>query len=106
MAKCAVRRTPLQLRLWFYIIQELTNALRKNLLSMANGRITFFIVIYRFSFVKAAMNSPRVCKLHENCLTGIDQCAMVLKTPKFLRFPKNMFQVRSEFSPPLSKLVA
>jgi hypothetical protein len=38
----------------------------------------FLIVLYRFSLVKAAMNAPRFCKLRKNCLTGIDQCAMVL----------------------------
>jgi hypothetical protein len=36
------------------------------------------IVISRFSLVNAAMNALRVCKLRKNCLTGIDQCAMVL----------------------------
>ena len=46
----------------------------------------FLIVIYCFSLVKAAMNAPRVCKLRQNCLTVIDQCAMVLKTPQFLHF--------------------
>jgi hypothetical protein len=38
----------------------------------------FLIVIHRFSLVKAAVNAPRVFKLRQNCLTGIDQCAMVL----------------------------
>ncbi len=38
--------------------------------------------------------------------TGIDQCATVLKMPQFLHFPMNIFQVRNEFSPLLSKLVA
>jgi hypothetical protein len=47
-----------------------------------------------------------VCKLCKNCLTVIDQCAMVLKTPQFLQFSVNIFQVRNEFSPLLSKLVA
>jgi hypothetical protein len=41
----------------------------------------FLIVINPFTLVKAAMNAPRVCKLRKNCLTFIDQCAMVLKTP-------------------------
>ncbi len=40
----------------------------------------FMIVINRFSLVKDAMNAPRVCKLRKNCLTVIDQCALVLKT--------------------------
>jgi hypothetical protein len=38
----------------------------------------FLVVFSRFSLEKAAMNAPRVCKLRKNCLTGIDQCAMVL----------------------------
>jgi hypothetical protein len=42
---------------------------------MANGRINFFIVIHRFSLVRAAMNAPRIFKLGKNCLTGFDQCA-------------------------------
>jgi hypothetical protein len=36
------------------------------------------IVIHRFSLVKAAMNAPHLCKSHKNCLSGFDQCAMVL----------------------------
>ncbi len=74
---------------------------------MAIGGINLFlIVINRFSLVKVAMNAPRVCKLRKNCLTVIDQYAMVLKTPQFLHFSENIFQVRNEFSPLLSKLVA
>ncbi len=45
---------------------------------MANGGINFFIVIYRFSLVKVAMNAPRISKLRKNCVTDIDQCAIVL----------------------------
>jgi hypothetical protein len=81
MAKCAIRRTPLRLRLWFYIIQGLKNTQQKNSLSMANGG-----VINRFLLVKAAMIAPRVCKSRRNCLTIIDQCLVVLKTPQFLDF--------------------
>jgi len=73
---------------------------------MAKGGIHFFDCHQSFLLVKAAMNAPRVCKLRKNCLTVIDQCAMVLKTPQFLHFPINIFQVRNKFSPPLSKLVA
>jgi hypothetical protein len=40
MAQCAVRRTPLQLRLWFYIGQGLP--VRYKLIINANGRINFF----------------------------------------------------------------
>ncbi len=89
-----------------YIVQGLKNTLRKISLSMANGGINFFMVINRFSLVKAAMNAPHVCKLRKNCLSVIDQCAMVLKMPQFLHFTGNIFQVRNEISPPLSKLVA
>jgi hypothetical protein len=67
---------------------------------------TFVIVIHRFSLVKAAMNAPCVCELRKNCLTGIDQCPAVLKTPQFLHFPINIFQVCNKFSSPLSKWVA
>jgi hypothetical protein len=66
----------------------------------------FFIVINRSSLEKDTMNAPRVCKLRKNCLTVIDQCEIVLKTPQFLNFSLNIFQVRNEFSPLLSKLVA
>jgi hypothetical protein len=61
----------------------------------------FLIVINRFPLVKAAMNAPRVCKSRKNCLTIIDQCAMGLKSPQFLHFSINIFQVRNEFSPPI-----
>ncbi len=42
MSKCAVRRTALWLRLWFYIIQGFTNAQRKKSFSMAKGGINIF----------------------------------------------------------------
>ncbi len=57
----------------------------------------FLIVINRFSLVKAAMNAPFVCELRKNCLTVIEQCAMVLKNPQFLHFSVNIFQVRNKF---------
>jgi hypothetical protein len=57
----------------------------------------FLIVINRFSLAKAAMNAPGVCKLRKNCLTIIEQCAMVLKKPQFLHFSINIFQVRNKF---------
>jgi hypothetical protein len=44
------------------------------------------------------MNAPRICKLRKNCLTVIDQCAIVLKTRQFLHFSIKTFQVRNEFS--------
>jgi hypothetical protein len=58
----------------------------KNSLSMANGGIkTFFYSHQWFFLVKEAMNAPSICKLDKNCITGIDQYAMVLKRPQFLR---------------------
>jgi hypothetical protein len=36
------------------------------------------IAISCFSLVKAAMNAQRICTLRKNCLTSIDQCAMML----------------------------
>jgi hypothetical protein len=44
---------------------------------MANCGINFFIVIHRFSLVKAFMNAPLICKLRND----------VIKTPQFLLFP-------------------
>jgi hypothetical protein len=44
---------------------------------MAKCRINiYYIVIYRFSFVKAAMNAAHVCKLR----SGVN------KTPQFMRY--------------------
>jgi hypothetical protein len=54
----------------------------------------FLIVIYHSSLVKGAMNAAGLCKLHNG----------VKKTPQFLLF--SMDQVRSEYSPQLSKLMA
>jgi hypothetical protein len=105
MAKWAVRRSPLRLRLWFHTRIE-KYATKKLIINGQWRNTLFFIVIDCFSLVKAAMNAPRVCKLRKNCLTVIDQCAMVLKKPQFLHFSVNIFQVRNEFSPSLSKLVA
>jgi hypothetical protein len=58
----------------------------------------FLIVINRFSLVKAAMNAPCVCKLSKNCLTVIDQCAIMLKTPQFLHFSIHILLVLNELS--------
>jgi hypothetical protein len=57
----------------------------------------FLIVIYHSSLVKGAMNAARICKLHN----GVE------KTPNFFFFqwPK-VDQVRNEYSPQLSKLMA
>jgi hypothetical protein len=54
----------------------------------------FLIVIYHSSLVKAAVNAARVCKFRSG----------VKKTPQF-QWPK-VDQVRNEYSPQLSKLVA
>jgi hypothetical protein len=84
MVKYAVRRTPLRLRLWFYIVR----GLKKFIINGQWRNKLFWIVINCFSLVKAVMkmNAPRVCKLRKNCLTVIDQVAMVLKTPQFISF--------------------
>jgi hypothetical protein len=59
----------------------------------------FLIVIYHSSLVKGAMNVARVCKLRNG----------VKKTPLqyffFFQWPK-VDQVRNEYSPQLSKLMA
>jgi hypothetical protein len=93
----------------------------------------FLIVIFYFLLVNAAMSAPHICKFHKSCLIGIAHGIMVLtnvKTPLFLHFPiakgetgtyigirhiyncklrnekkKDLIQVRSEVSPPTSKLV-
>ncbi len=76
---------------------------------MANGGINFFYC-HRFSLVKAAMNATRVCRLRKNCLTGFDQCAMVLSKriydSKLPQRKQNIFKMRKEFSPPTYKLVS
>ncbi len=43
-SQMAVRRKPLWLRLWFYIIQEFTNALWKSLVSMAKCGMNLFLL--------------------------------------------------------------
>ncbi len=64
---------------------------------MANDGISEFIVINRFPLVKAAMNAPRVCKLHKNFLTVFDQCAMVVKRLNFFIFSITIFQVHNSY---------
>ncbi len=63
IANCVVKRTPLRLRLLFYIIHGLENAQWKNSKSMANCGINFFIVIFHFLLVKAEVTAPHLCKL-------------------------------------------
>jgi hypothetical protein len=41
---------------------------------MADCGINFFVVIHRFSLVKAAMNATRICKLHNG--VNKSECAM------------------------------
>ncbi len=81
MAKCAVRRTLLRLRLWFYIIQGLANTQWKNSASMANGGINFFAChLSLFTFKK-----PRwMLRTFVNCAKSV--LPDVIKTPQFLRF--------------------
>jgi hypothetical protein len=48
----------------------------------------FFIVIHRYSLVKAAMNALHLCKLRKDCFTGTGQWHNgVNKAPTFLNFP-------------------
>jgi hypothetical protein len=49
----------------------------------------FFIVIFNFSLVKAAMNALHLCKLRTDCLSGIDHGSIVLtkRLALFLHFP-------------------
>ncbi len=79
IANCAVRRTPLRLHLWFYIVQGLAN-LKKNLgINCQLRNRLVFIVIFNFLLVKAMMNAPHICKLRKLYrLTSIGQGAMVL----------------------------
>jgi hypothetical protein len=65
---------------------------------ICNGQMRyklFFIVIYHFSLVKAAVNAARVCKLRN----GVE------KMPQYLLFSMAKGG-RNEYSPKLSKLVA
>jgi hypothetical protein len=57
------------------------------LVSIAKFGITFFIVVFHFSLVKAMINFPHLCKLCKDYLTGIGHGIMVLERPPFLRFP-------------------
>jgi hypothetical protein len=57
----------------------------------------FLIVIYHSSLVKGAMNAARPCKLRN----GVKKCLNVF----FFQLPK-VDQVRNEYSPQLSKLMA
>jgi hypothetical protein len=57
----------------------------------------FFIVIYHSSLVKGAMNAARHCKLHN----GVKKCLNFF----LFQWPK-VDQVRNEYSPQLSKLMA
>jgi hypothetical protein len=57
----------------------------------------FLIVIYHSSLVKVAMNAARVCKLRN----GVKKCLNFF----FFQWSK-VDQVRSEYSPQLSKLMA
>jgi hypothetical protein len=58
----------------------------------------FFIVIYHSSLVKGPMNAAHVCKL----CNGVKKNASIFC---FFQWPK-VDQVRNEYSPQLSKLMA
>jgi hypothetical protein len=88
MAKCAVRCTPLRLCHWFTSYKDWKIRYEKIHYQWPMVNKLFLTVINRFSLVKAAMNAPHVCK---NCLTVIDQCAIVLKTPQFFHFSINTY---------------
>jgi hypothetical protein len=106
MAKCAVRRTATTAPLVLHRTRIEKYAKKKFFINGQWRNKLFLIVINRFSLVKASVNASFVCKLRKNCLTVSEQCALVLKTPKFLHFPINKFQERNKFSSLLSKLVA
>ncbi len=127
----AVRRTPLWLRLWFYIVRGLTNALWKNSASMANCGIHFFDCHHRFSLVKAAMNAARICKMRNGVsktpsISSFFKCQRRRKTIAHLSIAegrsfwsldmriydcklrnekKHLIQVCNDYSPQLSKLL-
>jgi hypothetical protein len=50
------------------------------------GNKLFLIVIFHFSLVKAPMNAPHLCKLRNDCLTGIGHGEMVLKNASISSF--------------------
>ena len=89
MAKGAVRRTALWLRLWFYIIQGFTNALWKKSFSMAKGGINIFLLSSIILHWQKALWMLR----------AFVNCAMVLKKRlSFFYFQwKKVDQVRSEY---------
>ncbi len=94
IAKCTVRRTPLWLRLWFYIIQGFTNALWKKSFSMAKCGMNFF---WLSSIILHWKKAPWT-------LSAFVNCAMVLKKRLnffFFQWPK-VNQVHNEYSPQLS----
>jgi hypothetical protein len=115
----------------------------KNSESIDNCGINFFIFIFHFLLVKAAVNALHLCKLHKDCHTGIGHSAMVftkrlhffifrlpkaeqglfahLRIVEGLSFisldsriyycklrneKKDLILLCSDFSPPISKLVA
>ena len=90
IAKCTVRRTPLWLHLWFYIIQGFTNAQWKSSVSMAKcGMNLFWLSSIILHWWKALWT-----------MRAFVNCAMVLT--KRLNF---LIQVLNEYSPQPSKLL-
>jgi hypothetical protein len=86
-ANCAVRRTPLRLRPWFYIVQGLTNVWRKNSESISNCGMNFFIVLFHSSIGESGMNVQRLCKLRKRPSYRWPWGNGFNKTATFLNFP-------------------
>jgi hypothetical protein len=53
--------------------------MKKNGINCQLGNKLFLIVIFHFSLVKAPMNAPHLCKLRNDCLTGIGHDEMVFE---------------------------
>ncbi len=71
---CPIRCTLLLLSLWFYILQGLASAQWKSSESIANCGVNFFIVVFHFLLVKAAMDSPCLWKLRKRLFYCICIC--------------------------------
>jgi hypothetical protein len=73
------------------------HAVKKIIFNGQRRKKHFLIVIYHSSLVKGAMNAARLCKLSN----GVKKCLNFF----FFQWPK-VDQVRNEYSPKLSKLMA
>jgi hypothetical protein len=72
-------------------------AMKKIIFSGQKRNKHFLIVIYHSSLVKGAMNAARLCKLRNGVKKSLNFF--------FFQWPK-VDQVRNEYSPQLSKLMA